>query len=79
MAGGVISRQVEQEVQQLTQQALAVAKSVILANKDMHASMSRQLESAERLEGETLQEWLGNVIIPEDLRNFVQHWQKQHS
>lgn len=77
MAGGVISRQVEEEVQQLTQQALTVAKSVILANRDMHASMSRQLESAERLEGESLQEWLGNVIIPEDLRNFVQHWQKQ--
>lgn len=77
MAGGVISRQVEEEVQQLSQQALAVAKSVILANKDMHASMSRQLESAERLEGETLQEWLGSVIIPEDLRHFVQHRQKQ--
>ena len=64
-------------MKQLTQQALAVARSVILANMDMHASMSRQLESAERLEGETLQEWLGKVIIPEDLRNFVQHLQKQ--
>ncbi|KAL3136616.1 hypothetical protein ABBQ38_005856 [Trebouxia sp. C0009 RCD-2024] len=76
-SGGVISRQVEEEVKRLTQQALTVAKSVILANKDMHAAMSRQLESAERLEGETLQEWLGSVIVPEDLRNFVQHWQKQ--
>ena len=64
-------------MKQLTQQALAVAKSVILANKDTHASMSRQLESAERLEGESLREWLGSVVIPEDLRSFVQHWQKQ--
>lgn len=76
-AGGVISRQVEEEVKQLTQQALTVAKSVILANQEMHAAMSRQLETAERLEGDTLQEWLGSVVVPEDLRNFVQHWQKQ--
>ena len=38
--------------------------------------MSRQLESTERLEGESLQEWLGSVVIPDDLRNFVQQWQK---
>ena len=74
--GGVISRQVEEEVKQLTQQALNVAKSVIVANMDMHSAMSRQLESAERLEGKSLQEWLNNVVIPEDLRSFVQQWQK---
>ena len=63
-------------MKQLTQQALNVAKSVITANTELHASMSRQLESAERLEGESLQEWLSSVHIPDDLRSFIQQRQK---
>lgn len=67
-----MARQVEQEVKLLVDTALLVAKSVITANKGLHAAMSSQLESAERLEGMELKELLHNVIVPDDLRNFVQ-------
>ncbi len=71
-AGGMISQQVEEDVQALVQQALSVAKSVILANKSWHSKMSSELESAERLDGEPLQRWLEKVVVPGDLRDFVQ-------
>lgn len=67
-----MARQVEQEVKRLVDTALAVAKSVITANRDLHANMSSHLQSAERLEGDQLQEQLQNVVIPDDLRSFVQ-------
>lgn len=72
ITGGMVARQVEQEVKRLVDTALAVAKSVITANKELHAAMSSQLQSAERLEGDSLQEQLQNVVIPDDLRSFVQ-------
>lgn len=70
-AGGRISQQVEEDVQELVQQALSVAKSVIEANRDLHGSMSRKLESSERLDGHALQDWLASVTVPDDLRDFV--------
>lgn len=67
-----MARQVEQEVKRLVDTALTVAKSVITANMDLHTAMSNQLQAAERLEGESLQEQLQNIVIPDDLRSFVQ-------
>lgn len=76
-AGGMISRQVEEDVQDLVQQALSVAKSVVKANMTLHGAMSRKLESTERLDGSSLQDWLSSVTVPEDLRDFVQKGQNR--
>ncbi len=76
-AGGMISRQVEEDVQDLVQQALSVAKSVVKANMTLHGAMSRKLESTERLDGRSLQDWLASVTVPEDLRDFVQKGQNR--
>lgn len=76
-AGGIISRQVEEDVQDLVQQALSVAKSVVKANMILHGAMSRKLESTERLDGRSLQDWLASVTVPEDLRDFVQKGQNR--
>ena len=67
-----MARQVESEVKRLVDTALSVAKSVITANMELHAAMSSQLQTAERLEGEPLQMQLQNLVIPDDLRSFVQ-------
>ncbi|KAL0030458.1 hypothetical protein WJX79_006749 [Trebouxia sp. C0005] len=76
-SGGMISRQVERDVQDLVQQALSVAKSVVKANMTLHGAMSRKLESTERLDGRSLQDWLSSVTVPEDLRDFVQKGQNR--
>lgn len=76
-SGGIISRQVEEDVQDLVQQALSVAKSVVKANMTLHGAMSRKLESTERLDGRSLQDWLASVTVPEDLRDFVQKGQNR--
>lgn len=70
-SGGRIHQQVDQAVQELIQQALAVAKSVVTTNKKLHQSISRQLETSERMEGDSLQELLQQAEVPEDLRKFV--------
>ena len=69
----MISRQVEEDVQYLVREALSVAKSVIETNRAWHAAMSRELETAERLDGKALQDWLAKVVVPDDLREFVQN------
>ena len=61
----------DQVVQELVQQALAVAKSVVTANIKLHQSISRQLEKEERMEGQALQDLIQQAEVPEDLRKFV--------
>lgn len=75
-SGGMISQQVEEDVQELVQTALLVAKSVLMANKALHTSMSGRLEAAERLDGPVLHDLLAQVTVPDDLRNFVLTWHK---
>lgn len=72
----MISQQVEEDVQELVQTALLVAKSVLMANKALHTSMSGRLEAAERLDGPVLHDLLAQVTVPDDLRNFVLTWHK---
>ena len=51
--------------------ALAVAKDIVLANKQTHDGLSRELEEKERLEGPDLRAWLSKVNPTSSLRHFV--------
>lgn len=69
--GGEIGRSVEREVRILCESALNAAKDVISLNRNLHLTISKELEQDERLEGPNLQEKLGAVEIPDSLRSFV--------
>jgi len=62
---------VEKEVRKMCSTALSVAIDVINLNKDLHSTASALLEQDERLQGESLQQLLKDVKIPDSLREFV--------
>ena len=66
-----LSKLAEDEAKKLVQAALAVAKDIVLANKQTHDGLSRELEQRERLEGPVLREWLSKVNPTPSLRHFV--------
>ena len=66
-----LSKLAEAEAKKLVEAALAVAKDIVLANKQTHASLSRELEDKERLEGQALRHWLSQVTPTSSLRHFV--------
>ncbi|KAI8106054.1 hypothetical protein M9435_000604 [Picochlorum sp. BPE23] len=68
---GEMSSIVEQEVRSLCTKALEAAQDVITCNRDLHTSLSTLLEQDERLQGESLQESLKAVHVPQSLRDFV--------
>lgn len=66
-----LSKLAEDEAKKLVEAALAVAKDIVLANKQTHAGLSRELEEKERLEGQALRHWLSKVNPTSSLRHFV--------
>lgn len=66
-----MGQMVENEVRQMLETALNVAKDVVVTNKKTHDELSRMLESSEKLEGQNLTEWLEKVKVPNSLRDFV--------
>ncbi|CAL5228503.1 g11652 [Coccomyxa viridis] len=66
-----LSKLAEDEAKKLVEAALAVAKDIVLANKQTHAGLSRELEDKERLEGQALRHWLSQVNPTSSLRHFV--------
>ncbi|ESR38263.1 hypothetical protein CICLE_v10027831mg [Citrus x clementina] len=62
---------VQREVKALLQSALEVALCVVRANPDVLEGLGACLEEKEKVEGEELQEWLGMVVAPIELSNFV--------
>ena len=51
--------------------ALAVARDCVAANRQTHEGLSAELEAQERLDGNALAAWLGQVTAPASLRAFV--------
>ncbi|KAL4443397.1 hypothetical protein ABPG75_011134 [Micractinium tetrahymenae] len=70
-SGSPVARAVEAEVKLLCEAALAVARDVVAANRQLHDSLSAELTREERVEGVALQEWLERVEVPQSLKNFV--------
>ncbi|CAK0786015.1 hypothetical protein CVIRNUC_009228 [Coccomyxa viridis] len=66
-----LSKLAEEEARKLVEAALAVAKDIVLANKQTHDGLSRELEEKERLEGPDLRAWLSKVNPTSSLRHFV--------
>jgi len=66
-----LSKLAEDEAKKLVIAALAVAKDIVLANKQTHDGLSRDLEQKERLEGQALRDWLSKVNPTDSLRHFV--------
>jgi len=69
--GGSMSRLVEAEVKALLEGALTCAMDCVVTNNTLHDGLSNVLHVNERVEGEELQKWLGNVVVPDSLRQFV--------
>ena len=69
--GGEVGRSVEREVRLLCESALRAARDVIVLNRALHLSISRDLERDERLDGEALRGVLAGTLVPDSLRGFV--------
>ncbi|KAL4429196.1 hypothetical protein ABPG77_010175 [Micractinium sp. CCAP 211/92] len=70
-SGSPVARAVEGEVKLLCEAALAVARDVVAANRQLHDALSAELTREERVEGAVLQEWLERVEVPQSLKRFV--------
>lgn len=51
--------------------ALAAARDCVAANRRTHEGLSAELQAKERLDGNALAAWLGQVTAPASLRAFV--------
>ncbi|CAI5467915.1 unnamed protein product [Closterium sp. Yama58-4] len=68
---GRLSDQVQDEVQQLLQEALEVARAVLVCNRGLLEDLGRTLQENETVEGAALGAWLAQVEVPPLLRTFV--------
>ncbi|CAI5508728.1 unnamed protein product [Closterium sp. Naga37s-1] len=68
---GRLSDQVQDEVQQLLQAALEVARAVLVCNRGLLEDLGRTLQDNETVEGAALSAWLAQVEVPPLLRTFV--------
>ncbi|KAK9902089.1 hypothetical protein WJX75_003893 [Coccomyxa subellipsoidea] len=66
-----LSRLAEDEAKKLVEGALAAARDCVAANRQTHEGLSAELEARERLDGNALAAWLGQVTAPPSLRAFV--------
>lgn len=60
-----LSRLAEDEAKKLVEGALAAARDCVAANRRTHEGLSAELEARERLDGNALAAWLGQVTTPE--------------
>ena len=59
-----LSRLAEDEAKKLVEGALAAARDCVAANRQTHEGLSAELEARERLDGNALAAWLGQVTAP---------------
>lgn len=69
---GRLAEQVHMEVQNMLQEALSVARTVIQRNMGLLQGLGGTLEEDESVEGDALQTWLEKVEAPEELQQFLQ-------
>ncbi|EIE21197.1 ATP-dependent metallopeptidase Hfl [Coccomyxa subellipsoidea C-169] len=66
-----LGRLAEEEAKRLVEGALAAARDCVAANRRTHEGLSAELQAKERLDGNALAAWLGQVTAPASLRAFV--------
>lgn len=68
---GHVTNLVHKEVRSLLQSALSMALIVIRSNPTVLEGLGAQLEANDKVEGETLEDWLNQVVAPVELSAFV--------